>query len=59
MENFNHADAVAVVKAALESNSIKLKGSENAPDQNAAIDRANIDVAYLLTLFRKLQGLSG
>lgn len=59
MENLNHADAVQVVKAALETGAVKLKGPEGAGDQNMAIERANIDVAYLLTLFRKLQGLSG
>ena len=56
MKNLNYAEAVVLVKAALESKSIPLKGSENAPDQAAAQARAEIDAAYLLTLFRRLLG---
>lgn len=56
MKNLNYAEAVVLVEAALESKSIPLKGSESAPDQAAAKERAEIDAAYLLTLFRRLLG---
>ena len=52
---FNANEAIGVIKAGIESGSIKLRGSAGCGDVEAAKEIALIDAAYLKELYSELR----
>lgn len=52
---FTTSDATALISSAIAANTIKLKGCNLEGDKKGAIENAEIDAAYLLTLLNRLQ----
>lgn len=52
---FTNSEAIALINSAITANTIKLKGCNLEGDTKGAIDNAEIDAAYLLTLLTRLQ----
>ena len=54
MNKFPHSDVIALIKAGLESDAIKLMGSTGTLGVTDPASRAKADAMYLLTLFNEL-----